>query len=73
MVAWTMMVVVEVVRRSKVQNKLSASLSCLYECVQIPIPVFTAENRLLHIGLGCIVRPALYLPGLFPYTQASLK
>lgn len=51
-------------RTSEVQNMLSASLSCLHECVQILIPVFSAENRVLHISLGCIVKSAPYLQGL---------
>ena len=37
-------------RISKVESMLSASLNCLYECVQIPIPVFIAENRYIFVS-----------------------
>lgn len=50
----------------KVQNMLSASLNSLHECAQIPIPIFSAENRLLHIALGYTARSALCLQGLSP-------
>lgn len=45
---------------------LSASLNCLYECIQIPIPIFTAENRLLHIRLGCILHQLSIFQASFP-------